>query len=180
MTNIITITEDRKIVCSVCGHMPNQDSTVRIATDDLVAHYNDTHKESGTSLLSLSQDRWFCQEWEIWDYSKCKHKKCLSDSSLLRDNELRDNCEVSPPIVNHKVGSNPSDPIRNDDTISHKLPLKDKDSVISHKLKKNSKYKINNTCYGIFLYGTSKRFVFKMPYGNIEVFTGNNVFKEVV
>ena len=53
------------------------------------------------------------------------------------------------------------------------------DTDTNHKLKKNGKYKINNTCYGIFLYGTSKRFVFKMPYGK-EVFTDNNVFKEVV
>ena len=59
MTNIITVTEGRKIACSVCGYEPSGQGryTAWEIIDDIQKHYNNTHKEVGDSLLSPSEKR---------------------------------------------------------------------------------------------------------------------------
>ena len=52
MTNIIEITEDRKIVCAVCGYTIEH-QTLEDTIDEITTHYLDTHKEVGDSLSEL-------------------------------------------------------------------------------------------------------------------------------
>ena len=53
MTNIIEITEDRKIVCSLCRYEPSSQGVAPAweIIEDIEKHYNITHKEVGSSLL---------------------------------------------------------------------------------------------------------------------------------